>query len=1385
MSFKENSKFYYGLDIGTDSVGWAVTDDKYKLHKYRNNLMWGVSLFDPASLAEERRGYRTARRRLDRRQQRVALLRELFAKEILKIDSDFFLRLKESSLYPEDRTHKNVNTYFNDANFKDSDFFKMYPTVHHLIKELSESDKPHDVRLVYLACAFIVAHRGHFLNGADENNVQEVLDFDSSYCEFTDWFKSNEIENNPFSESIKNEFSVILRKKIGITAKEKEIKNLLFGTVKTPDCYKDEEYPIDFDALIKFISGGKTNLAKLFRNPAYDEFDIQTVEVGKADFADTIELLASSMEDTDVPLLSAVKDMYDWSLLIDVLKGQKTISDAKVREYEQHKSDLKALKYIVRKYLDKAQYDEIFRTACEYPNYVSYSYNVTDVKLKRLPSNFKKKNSEEFCKYIKSKLEKIKPEADDEAVYNELVDKCSNQTLCPKQVTGENRVIPYQLYYHELNMMLDKASAYLDFLNEVDDGISVKQKILALMKFRIPYFVGPLVKRNETDNVWIVRKAEGRVYPWNFANMVDYDKSEDAFIRRMTCKCTYLAGEDVLPKYSLLYSKYIVLNEINNIKINGEKISPELKQDIFDELFMKTSRVTVKKITELLKRKGAFSEENGDLLSGVDINIKSSLKSYLDFRRLLENGSLSENDVEKIIERITVTTDKPRLVSWLKTEYPALPAEDVRYISRLSYKDYGRLSAKLLTGCYELDMNTGEIGSRSIIDFMWDENNNLMQILSDSYGYKSFIEEENKKYYLINPTGNIAQTLREMYVSPSVSRAIIRTMEIVKELRKITKKDPDKIFVEMARGGKPEEKGKRTSSRREQIQKLYDSAKDFVGYEDVSHLRMQLGSISDEQLRSEKYYLYFIQFGKCMYCGETIDFSRLGDKQKCYDIDHIYPQSKIKDDSLHNKVLVKSKLNGEKSDNYPIKAEIRNKMHSLWRNLFYRDPKNPSDKIKYERLTRSTPFTEDELAGFIERQLVETRQSTKAVATLLKEMFPDSKIVYVKAGQVSEFRHDFDMLKCREINDLHHAKDAYLNVVIGNVHDVKFTSNPMNFVKNADKHYTIKVKETLEHKVARNGETAWNPETDINTVKRMMNKNSVRYVRYCYKRKGGFFNQNPDRAGNPDLARLKKDLDPVKYGGYNSKSISCFSAIKCADIGTVIIPIELLCEKRYFSDDNFAYEYAYSVLKNTLTTKIFAKISINDISFPLKRRPIKINALFEFDGYRANIRSKDSYSVFRISSAMAAIYSKETSDYIKAVASYIEKSEKGSKFKPGETFDTQSNMTAYDEIAKKCVSEPFCKISKLAEAGKKMEEGRNKFAELPVLEQMKALLLLVDVLKTGRVNPCNLKSVGGVESYHTERMAAILKNTKYSDIRIIDQSPTGLYEKKSDNLLEL
>lgn len=81
-------------------------------------------------------------------------------------------------------------------------------------------------------------------------------------------------------------------------------------------------------------------------------------------------------------------------------------------------------------------------------------------------------------------------------------------------------------------------------------------------------------------------------------------------------------------------------------------------------------------------------------------------------------------------------------------------------------------------------------------------------------------------------------------------------------------------------------------------------------------------------------------------------------------------------------------------------------------------------KKKYDRLTRTGDFTDDELAGFISRQLVETRQSSKTVVELLGRLMPDSRIVQVKAGITSEFRrHDLNVLKSRRVNDYHHAKE--------------------------------------------------------------------------------------------------------------------------------------------------------------------------------------------------------------------------------------------------------------------------------------------------------------------------------------------------------------------------
>ena len=124
--------YYVGLDIGTDSVGWAVTDRQYNLLRAKGKDMWGAYLFDPAKTAAERRGYRTARRRTARVRQRIKLLQELFAPEVYAVDPAFFIRMEKSKFVETDKTIDGKDAIFHDEAFGDKEFYKKFPTIYHL-----------------------------------------------------------------------------------------------------------------------------------------------------------------------------------------------------------------------------------------------------------------------------------------------------------------------------------------------------------------------------------------------------------------------------------------------------------------------------------------------------------------------------------------------------------------------------------------------------------------------------------------------------------------------------------------------------------------------------------------------------------------------------------------------------------------------------------------------------------------------------------------------------------------------------------------------------------------------------------------------------------------------------------------------------------------------------------------------------------------------------------------------------------------------------------------------------------------------------------------------------------------------------------------------------
>ena len=825
---KRISDYYIGLDVGTDSVGWAVTDPEYNVPRFRGNAMWGVRLFESANTAAERRQQRTARRLNARKRQRLGLLELLFAEEISKTDPAFFIRMKESSLFGEDKTEISEYPLFNDENYNDRDYFKAYPTAYHLRNELISSDKPHDVRLVYLAIHHILKSRGHFLFD------MELSDEYRTVGDLLDDFTERLLDEYGAEAEFKDKaafVSVITDRNTGITEKKKRIKGL--ASVKSETEQLDQLDPMKaFDML----TGAAVRLSDLFCDEGLKSAKSLTLD---SDINEAADDLTETLGEGRFDLIMQLKQIFDAAKLAQMLGSHQYICEAKVEQFNTNKSDLRRLKDFVKENAPD-EYNEIFcQKKDKLNNYAAYSGRT------RRSGEYSCKR-EEFCKYLLKKL----PGLESADGYGDIFRKKKNNDFLPKLKGSENSVIPNQLHLKELRKILDNAEHYLEFLSAKDsEGISVKEKIISVFGFRIPYYVGPL--NTKSPNLWVVRTDE-KIYPWNFENNVDTEKSAEEFIKKLINKCPY-TGDDVLPRESLLYSEFCVLNEINPLTVNGKPIPLEQKNEIFDELFLKShSKVTKKSIGKFLLRKGYIKE--GDEISGIDDTVKSKLKSYHDFSRIMDVRENREM-AEKIIKAVTIFGDDRKMLKrWLKKNCGDLEKSQVDSICRLSYSDWGNLSETLLNGIYTPDEN-GE--ARSVIQMLHETNDNLMQLLSNKYYFGENAEKYRDEKYA--PSGSLIDMMDGMYLSPTVKRNLLQSIKIVDEIVDAEKSAPRKIFIEVARDRENDNAKERTVSRKAKLTELYKSCG-----KEYTELYNELLSRDESELRKDALYLYYTQLGICL-----------------------------------------------------------------------------------------------------------------------------------------------------------------------------------------------------------------------------------------------------------------------------------------------------------------------------------------------------------------------------------------------------------------------------------------------------------------------------------------------------------------------------------------
>lgn len=1341
----ENREYFLGLDIGTDSIGWAVTDSGYHVVKKNGQALWGVRLFDSAKTAAERRSFRSARRRIERRKQRIQWLQEIFAGEIAKVDPAFFLRLQESKFMEEDKC-KDLSlgkyTLFDDPNYCDVDFHRQFPTIYHLRKRLIESSQPFDVRLVYLALHHIMKNRGHFLYGD--------VSMDSISLEEGCKRLAAAVEMEYELPLVAGDLGQLREALLSRTEKKSWRKKTLARLFAIPS--GDSRI-----AVVELLSGSKVSLDALFGDGTSNE---ELSKVCLADDFDAVEDKLVAMLGDRIELILAVKEIYDWALLETMREGQPYLSFAKVLSYEKHREDLRSLKRAVKALDAPALHQTIFhKTQKNLNNYVAYSGK--DAKGYRC-------NYDEFRKYLTASLKPWK----DKSEIRDILEQLEKGTFLPKQTSKDNGVIPHQLHEAELIKILENASHYLPFLLERDEsGLTRAEQIHQMFCFRVPYYVGPLNSRSRHS--WVVRKNE-KLFPWNFESVVDLEACRRGFVRRMTAKCSYI-GEDVLPLNSLLYTRFLVLNTINKLKVNGKNISIAQKQRIYQDVFLTRKNVSAATLRTYLQ----LGKE--DALTGFDQELKVNLAPWKQFDWLLQRPVGMEAAEDIILHSTLFGQDHKLLQGWIQKQYGnMLTAEEQKRALRYRYSGWGRLSRIFLTEIYHIDSNTGE--AFSLMDMLWNTNQNLMELLGNKYTFAKAVEEYRRRKEA-DRGKTLREYLAESYASPAIKRSIHQVIGIAGEIQSIMKRAPKRIFVEMAR--EKGEKGKRPVSRKAALMALYQKCEEEAG-----PLFAQLPAEDEGNLRRDKLYLYYSQLGKCMYSGEAIDLNRIDSD---YDIDHIYPQSITKDDSIRNRVLVKRQLNAAKADNYPISIEIRQKMRPFWAAL---EKKGLIPREKLDRLLRATPFSSDERAGFIARQLVETRQSCKIVADLLQRRFGEqTEIVYVKAGNVSFFRQDQRLTadgrqlqagqcrdlrteqdplfaKCREINDFHHAKDAYLNIVVGNVYHMKFTRNPANFLKQRDAKYSL--NRMFDFDVQRNGELAWKAGENgsITVVRHVMGKNNILLTRRASEAHGSLFDQQIVSHGRGQTPVKQSDprLATGYYGEYNRRTGAYFFLVEHTNQNKRVRSIEpvYLMNLALYERDPIAYCQ-----------------EILDLHAPCILIPrIKINSLVSIDGFRMHISGRTG-SRISYKNANPLILSPMWNQYIKQISKYLERCKLAGRELEITRFDRltiEKNQKLYGILLEKLENRLYkCKFETVAIT---LRESQEKFNECACATQCKILLQILNIF-ANNASSADLKELNGKTGIGILLTSKNLDNYKTSKFYLINQSITGFFEQKVDLLAEV
>lgn len=1070
----ENKDYTLALDIGTNSIGWAVIRSDMRLFKKRMAVynytdgkiigwkkrdLWGSLLYEKAldnkktkeTPAKSARIKRASRRRLRRRKWRLRELRRIFEPEIKNIDPDFFDKLDKSFLNKSDtdvfKDEEQAERYkypiFSDK-LQEKQYHKDYPTIYHLRKALIEKDDKADLRLVFLALSHILKYRGHFLLPGDPKNfsTEDILQIGKKY--------------NEFLRSFCDKFNL-------------------------------QEVTVEKDFDVNIIDAKK-------RKDIFDE---------------VVESLSKQEGENIEEAVNILKQLNN---LILGKKEKFSLGDEKI-ELSFDKDDAE----IEMEKLSNCIWSELLIPA----KALFFNLRLIDI-LKLNPQHAASTTATALFSAAKV------------AHYNEL-DK-------QKQRCKDNACIPYQVQWLEMKEILEKQKKHYHFLEKNED------KILQLLACKIPYYVGPLIQANKNKSrfAWLVKEEQSgqikqEITPWNLNETINKEKTAQAFIDKLVGKDTYLPNERVLPKASLIYQKFCILNELTKVRYKNDEdklryFDKDCKEKIIQGLFCQYKEVSEKKLQSFINKNLNLTKNSKPEIRGVDGKFNSQYSTYIDLKNAgIDDDFLKVEDntgklevIEKIIQYLTVFEDRDIRKEKIKEacKEAGIKDEVADKLVAKHYKGWGNLSKKLI-----YDIRTTNEG-KNIIDLLLEGKHNFMQLISDEK--LPFAKEIADAKLLDNQQLSREEWLNSLCVSANVKRGLRLCDKLIDEIKKVMGSYPKTVVIEMAREHQDTVK---SSSRYSKISKILQDlkkAKEMVPEQLEKNLKKYEKKTS--ALLNDKLYLYFLQECKDLYSGEAIDFDKIL-KGNDYQIDHIMPRCKIKDNSLDNRVLTHTANNQNKGAER-LDEKIINQNKPLWQALLR---KGFMSKRKYDLLTNPA-FCKREEENFAQRQLVETRQITKNLADYLHTKFDNNgakntKIFMPNAKLVSNIRNELKLYKIRELNDMHHAQDAYLNGVA-----VLKLNNASKYAYKCYYKYSKQgASEKKQEEIDTINKLIKSLESNRGNLIKVLNESQVNVVKHPAFASGKFWDETISSTGK---ISIKKGMDTKYYGGYSKTKYAYFALVK-------------------------------------------------------------------------------------------------------------------------------------------------------------------------------------------------------------------------------------------------